>query len=231
MEAVNGSRAQVHQVVRPEWRPKALLAQALEILPAWGTGILLQDIIPLLGGARQVKGGEPDLVDIASTLGVENCSHWLIQLKGSSLPSYVGNDSLWNLGTLMPVSSSGSSGIGGGMCMAAVGSGGGMWMADAMEGTGDGECGKGICVIGSGSGWVTCCVVTGSGVGTWLSMGSVVPIGAVGTMAAVVITRAEVTGGGAAVVVVAEEAMAAAEEMEPDISDTRLLELGLLRRK
>jgi hypothetical protein len=62
-------------------------------------------------------------------------------------------------------------------------------------------------------------------------MGSVVPIGAVGTMAAVVITRAEVTGGGAAVVVVAEEAMVAAEELEPDISYTRLLEFGLLRRK
>jgi hypothetical protein len=59
-------------------------------------------------------------------------------------------------------------------------------------------------------------------------MGSVVPIGAVVTMAAVVITRAEVTGGGAAVVVVAEEAMVAAEELEPDISDTRLLEFGLL---
>jgi hypothetical protein len=44
-------------------------------------------------------------------------------------------------------------------------------------------------------------------VGTWLSMGSVVPIGVVGTIAAVVITRVEVTGGGTAVVVVAEEAM------------------------
>jgi hypothetical protein len=44
----------------------------LEILPAWGTGIALQDIIPLLGGACQVKGGEPDLVDVASTLGAEN---------------------------------------------------------------------------------------------------------------------------------------------------------------
>lgn len=82
------------QVVRAERRPEALVTQALEFVPQWLTGVPFEDVIPLLRGAGEVEGGEPDLLVLQGALRVEKRSQWLNQPSGSSLPSYVGKDNL-----------------------------------------------------------------------------------------------------------------------------------------
>lgn len=62
---------QVHQVVGPERRPEAPVAEALEFLLVGGADIPLKDVVPLLGYARHVEVGEPNSIDRARLLSAE----------------------------------------------------------------------------------------------------------------------------------------------------------------
>jgi hypothetical protein len=62
---------QVRQMVRAEWRPEALVTQALEIFPQRLASVPFEDAVPLLGGAGEVEGGEPDFLGLGGTLRAE----------------------------------------------------------------------------------------------------------------------------------------------------------------
>ena len=47
------------------------MAQALELIPLWITGVPFKDIVPMLGVASEVEGGEPDFLRLRGALALE----------------------------------------------------------------------------------------------------------------------------------------------------------------
>ena len=58
-------------MVGAEGQPKALMAESLELIPGGLAGVMLQDVVPLLGGSSEMERGEPNLVAFRSALGAE----------------------------------------------------------------------------------------------------------------------------------------------------------------